>query len=71
MDEYAIMRFTLVCTTAKNEPMTSDPIAMAATIGSHSLLTPSNACRNTRRNPANAATFTAEAMKATIGVGEP
>src|SRR3954447_23132206 len=71
IDENASMRFTSVCTTARIEPTSIVATASAYTYGCQSVLYASNATTNTRSSPANAAALTADAMKATTGVGDP
>ena len=71
MDEYASMRFTLVCTTAEMEPMTNVRIAMIHTTGRQSSFQAGNATTSTRSMAANAAILPMLAINAVIGVGEP
>src|SRR3954447_20870761 len=71
IDEYASIRFTSVCATARTEPTIIVATASAYTYGCQSALYASNVTTNTRSRPANAAAFTAEAMNATTGVGDP
>src|SRR5262245_2456409 len=71
IDEYASIRLTSVCTTASTAPTSKVATANAYTYGCQSILLSVNATTKTRSIPAKAAAFTAEAMKATVGVGAP
>src|SRR5262245_32160590 len=71
IEEYASMRLTSVCTTASTAPTSSVATANAYTYGCQSILLLAKVTTNTRKSPANAAAFTADAMNATVGVGAP
>ena len=65
------MRLTLVWATPTTVPMTIVAMAMPLRSGVQLARTGSNAVRNTRRNAANAAAFTAVDMKPVTIVGAP
>src|SRR5213075_2521353 len=52
-------------------PPSNVATARAKMYGCQSILLSANATTNTRNRPANAAAFTADAMNATTGVGDP
>ena len=71
IDEYASMRFTSVCTTARTEPTTRVNTARTTTTGRQSSDRLDNATVNTRKSATKAAVLPTEPMSAVTGVGAP
>ena len=71
IDEYASMRFTLVCTTARTEPTITVTTANTQIAGRQSSRQYGRPVFSTRSIAANAATLPADAMNAVTGVGAP
>ena len=71
IDEYANIRLTSVCTTAKTDPTTTDKIASTHTTGRQSSARVGNATVTTRTSAAKAANLPTEAINAVTGVGAP
>ena len=71
IDEYASIRFTLVCTTAITDPTTSVSTASTQIAGRQSSRQCGSATTSTRSIAANAAALPADAMNAVTGVGAP
>ena len=65
------MRLTSVWTMARTEPTSNVMAAMANTIGCQSSWYWASPRWNTRRSPTKPATFTPEAIQATLGLGAP
>ena len=70
-DEYASIRLTSVCTTARNEPTSSDKTASTQMTGRQSSRKNGNAVTRTRSIAANAAALPTDAMSAVTGDGAP
>jgi hypothetical protein len=62
IDEYAIMRFTSVCTTAITAPPMRVATATAYTMGCQFQASPAKPTTNTRSRPAKAPALTPDAM---------
>ena len=71
IDEYASMRLTFVCVTARSEPTTMLKSASTQIMGRQSSTRVGNAVKVTRSRAANAAVFPADAINAVTGVGAP
>ena len=70
-DEYASMRFTFVCTTARNDPTSSDSRASTQIDRAPVVAVERQRDTSTRSIAANAAALPADAMNAVTGDGEP